>query len=208
MKKLFLFSLLLFFVSGSNKVLGDYHTYQEITVKNQGMVMLEKYSQSEYIEYYSRLGKKKFWGWRTFTAFSDEEVYFTRDTLYVIVNEGTSAIKQEITFTRESVVTKQFGVSGSLGVKGSGTAKKFKLGLEAKIEGDYSVTEKNTVEEEYQLSIEVDPMTKLEIKIMGEGKVTNGVAKYYRFWCEAKKGGFEIFVVTTEYYSLVKEKIE
>lgn len=208
MKKLFILSILLFLVTSSNTVLADYRTYQEITVKNQGMVMLEKYSQADYKKYYGNLGKKKFWGWRTFTAFSDEEVYFVRDTLYVIVNEGTSPIIQKITFSRDSVVTKQYGVSGSIGVKGSGSAKKFKLGLEGQIEGDYSVTEKTTLEEQYQLQIEVDPMTKLTIQILGEGKVTNGVAKYYRFWTESKKGGFEIFIVTTEYYSLVKEMIE
>ena len=201
-------SLLLFLISSFHTVSADYHTYQEITVKNQGMIMLEKYSQADYKEYYSRLGKRKFWGWRTFTVFSDEEVYFVKDTLYVIVNEGSSPITEKIHFSRDSIVTKQFGVSGSIGVTGSGSAKKFKLGLESKIEGDYSVSEKTTLEEEYQITIEVDPMTKLEIKILGEGKVTNGVAKYYRFWMEAKKGGFEIFIVTTEYYSLVKEKIE
>lgn len=207
MKKLFIFSLLVLLLSSSNKAFADYHTYQEITVKNQGMKMLENYSQADYKDYYSRLGKKKFWGWRTFTAFSNEEVYFIKDTLYVIVNEGTSPITEKITFSRDSVITKQYGVSGSIGIKGSGTAKKFKWGLESKIEGDFSYTEKTTLEEEYQLTIEVDPMTKLTIQILGEGKVTNGVAKYYRFWMESKKGGFEIFIVTTEYYSLVKEKI-
>lgn len=204
MKKLFIFSLLLFTISLTRVHAGDYVSYQELTFKHNGAKLLSQYSSDDYEDYYDRLGKRRFWGWNTFTVYKNEPVYYVRDTLYVIINEGTTPIKEEITFTRESITTKQYDVSGSIALDGSGKKGKFSLGLETKIDFSQSVTEKVTVDEKYEIEIEVDPNTKLEIKILGEGKVTNGVAKYYRFWVLAKKGGFEVFVVTTEYYSIVK----
>ena len=64
------------------------------------------------------------------------------------------------------------------------------------------------IEEEFEIKVLVDSMTKLTVEVRGEGKVSNGVAKYYRFFKNVKKGGWEIFVVTTEYYSLTKELID
>ena len=208
MKKLFIVSLIMFSISLFTTVqAGDYTTYQEIKFKHSGAKLLSQYTKSDYDDLYDRLGKRRFWGWRTFVWFKDEPVYYTRDTLYVIVNKGTTAIKEDITFTRESITTKQYDVSGSIGLDVSEKSKGFKLGLESKIDFSAAVSEKVTVEEEYEIEIEVDPNTKLEIKIMGEGKVTNGVGRYYRFWFKAKQGGFEIFVVTTEYYSIIKEPV-
>lgn len=207
MKKIFILSLLLFVVSFTKVQAGDYVTYQEFTFKHAGAKQLNQYSTDDYEDYYSRLGKRRFWGWNTFTVFKNEPVYYVRDTLYVIINEGVTPIKEEITFTRESITTKQYDVSGSIALDGSGKKGKLSLGLETKIDFSQSVTEKVTVDEKYEIEIEVDPGTKLEIKIVGEGKLTNGVAKYYRFWVQAKKGGFEVFIVTTEYYSIVKEPV-
>ncbi len=206
MKKLFIISLIFFGFSLHNVIVhaGDYTTYQEIKFKHNGAKLLSQYATSDYKDLYSRLGKRRFWGWRTFVWFKEEPAYYTRDTLYVIINKGTTPINEEITFTRESIITKQYDVSGSIGIEVDGKKSGFKLGLEGKIDFSASVSEKITVEEKYEIEIDVDPNTKLEIKIMGEAKVTNGVAKFYRFWVQAKKGGFEIFVVTTEYYSIVK----
>ncbi len=205
MKKLFIISLLLFGCTVLSKVEASYKSYQEITVKHGGMTMLEDYLAEDFTEYYGRLGGRKFFGWQTFTKYKNEPVYFVKETLYLIENEGTSPIKERIKFTTENTITKQLGVSGSIGVSGDGKVKQFKLGLEAEIDGDYQVSEKEISKEEYQIEMEVDPMTRLTIKVLGEAKVTNGVAKYYAFWFETKKGGWEIFIVTTEYYSLKKE---
>lgn len=201
-------SLLFFMVSINYVHAGDYATYQSLEFKHNGAKLLSSFSSDDYKDYYGRLGKRKFWGWSTFTVYKNEPVYYVKDTLYVIVNEGTSPIKEEISFSRESVTTKQYDVSGSIALDGSGKKGKLSLGLETKIDFSQSVTEKVTLDEEYEIEIEVDPGTRLEIKVLGEGKITNGVAKFYRFWIEAKKGGFEIFVVTTEYYSIVKEPIK
>lgn len=207
MKKLFMFSLLMFLVSFSHVQAGDYITYQSLEFKHNGAKLLSQYSSDDYSDYYGRLSARKFWGWNTFTVYKNEPVYFVKDTLYVIVNEGTTPIIEDITFTRESITTKQYDVSGSIALDGTGKKGKLSLGLETKIDFSQSVTEKVSLDEKYEIEIEVDPNTKLMIQVLGEGKITNGVAKYYRFWVEAKKGGFEIFVVTTEYYSIIKEPI-
>ena len=102
---------------------------------------------------------------------------------------------------------KQYNVSGSIDLKSSGDAYGVKLGFEQKI--DYSITKTTSTKksEEITIKINVDPGTKLLVQIVGEGKITNGVGKYYRFWRTKKKGGWEIFVLTTEYYSIKKEYI-
>ena len=109
--------------------------------------------------------------------------------------------------SREYSVKKQYSVSGSLGIKANGEDKGFKFGLEEEIDSTMSTTVSGTVAESYSMKIKVDPGTKVSIQIKGEGKITNGVAKYYRFWRNVKKGGFEIFWITTEYYSIEKVKI-
>lgn len=210
MKKLFIFSALLFLMSFSIRSVygGDYLTYQDIEFEHNGGKLLSQFSSSDFSKYYKKLGKRRFYGWKTFIAYKEEPVSYVRDTLYVIINEGESAITETIKFSRDSVKTKQFGVSGSIALDTKKSTKGFKLGLESKINYSASVSEKTTLSEEYQIRVSIDPMTKLEIKVLGEGKVTNGVGKFYRFWVEAKKGGWEIFLVTTEYYSIVKVKID
>ena len=90
----------------------------------------------------------------------------------------------------------------------SGEAYGFKLGLEKSIKYSATATKTVSIEEEFEIKVHVDPMTKLLVQVQGEGKVTSGVAKYYRFFKNVKKGGWEIFVVTTEYYYLSKDKID
>ena len=56
-----------------------------------------------------------------------------------------------------------------------------------------------TTKEENTLQIVIDPKTVANLKVVGEGRVTNGVAAYYVFWIRTQRGGFEYFVVTTQY---------
>ncbi len=210
MKKIMILGLLFMMYSFSIQSVqaNDYTTYQEIVFEHSGGLLLEKFSDSEYETYYDKLGGKRFWGWKTFIAYKNEPVTFTRDTLYIIYNEGETAITESIKLSRDEVVTRQYSTSGSIGLKGAGNYEGFKLNLDSAI--DYSASKKvvTTLEEEYQIKVSVDPYTKLTIKIKGEGKVTSGVGKYYRFWKNVKKGGWEIFVVTTEYYSIEKVIID
>ncbi len=210
MKKLIIIALLLFLGTFNYQLssANEYNSYQEIEFEHSGARFLDDYTQNLYSKYYKKVSKKKFWGWRTHTAYKTEKVYFTKETLYVIYNEGTSAITQTFSFESEESVKKQYNVSGTIALEGKGEALGFKLGLEEKLA--YSITAVTNTEftEEFTVKINVDPNTKLYVEICGEGKVSNGVAKYYRFWRGVKKGGWEVFLVTTEYYSIRKEIID
>lgn len=210
MKKLVVLSLLFLMCSimVNDVKASDYKTYQEITFEHKGATILSEYGDSDFEKYYAKMKGKRFWGWRTFTVYKDEELSFIDDTLYVIVNQGDTAIDETIKLSREYSLKKQYSVSGSLGIKASGSKKGFKLGLEEEIESTVTTTVEGSVEESYSMKIQVDPGTKVSIQIKGEGKITNGVAKYYRFWKNVKKGGFEIFWITTEYYSIEKVRID
>jgi len=210
MKKIAVLSLMFLLCSVMFKGVeaSDYKTYQEITFEHKGATILSEYGNSDFKKYYDKMKGKRFWGWRTFTVYKDEELTFIDDTLYVIVNEGDTAIDETIKLSRNYSLKKQYSVSGSLKIKGSGSEKGFKWGLEEEIDSTITTTVEGSIEESYSMKIKVDPGTKVSIQIKGEGKITNGVAKYYRFWKNVKKGGFEIFWITAEYYSIEKVRID
>ncbi len=210
MKKIIMIALLTFiscFYYQSIKA-NDYLTYQEIVFEIDGGELLEDFSSTDYEKYYGRLKKRRFWGWITLVSYNGEEVKFTKETLYIIENQGDTAITQTFSVKTKEQVKKQYSVTGSLGMNISGKEYGFKLGLEEELKYSITATKTTSVEEEFEIKVYVDPMTKLIVQIQGEGKVSSGVAKYYRFWKNVKKGGWEIFVVTTEYYSLQKIRID
>ena len=209
MKKIVIVLLLIFIYSFLMKEsnASEYLTYQEIEFDQNGAKLLESYSNGEYEKYYDSLTKKKFWGWRTYIRFENEEVSFLKDTLFVIVNEGVSPITETFSIKTEEYVKKQYSVTGTLGLDVNASEKGFKLGLEEKLKFSITKTVYTEIEEDFEIKVLVDSMTKLTVEVRGEGKVSNGIAKYYRFFKNVKKGGWEIFVVTTEYYSLKKEVI-
>jgi len=209
MKKIIMISLLTFISCFyyQNIKASEYLTYQEIIFEIDGGELLEDFSRKDYEKYYDRLKNRRFWGWITLVAYDAEEVKFTKETLYIIENQGDTAITQTFSVKTKEQVKKQYSVTGSLGINLNGKEYGFKLGLEEELKYSITATKTTSVEEEFEIKVYVDPMTKLIVQIQGEGKVSSGVAKYYRFWKNVKKGGWEIFVVTTEYYSLQKIRI-
>jgi len=185
----------------------EYLSYQDSSFEHKGMRYLDDYTQEMYDKYYEKVEKRKFWGWRTYTAYKTEPVNYTKETLYMIHNEGTSAITETFRFETGKTVKKQFNVSGSLALEGSVPIDKFKLGLEQKLDHSITAIVTDTMEEEITIKVNVDPGTRLLVQIKGEGEVSNGVAAYYVFWRRVRLGGWEVFTVTTEYYSIVKEWI-
>ncbi len=209
MKKLIVISLMFFLISVSfNDVFGaEYLAYQETTFEHKGMRFLDDYTQEMYDKYYEKVAKRKFWGWRTYTAYKTEPISFVKETLYSIYNDGSSAITETFRFEIGETVKKQYSASGSVALNGKGEKEGFKLGLEEKLSSSITATITTSYEEEIYIKVNVDPQTKLLVQIKGEGKVSNGVAAYYMFWKPIRKGGWEVFIVTTEYYSIVKEQI-
>lgn len=185
----------------------DYETYQEVTFEHSGAKFLDEYTNKMYKKYYKKVKRRRFWGWRTYTKYDAEPVTFTKDTLYVIVNEGTTPIRQEFEFKSIETTTKQYNVSGNLNMTAEGEIYTIELGFEEELDWEILTSSTETYTEDIEIRVDIDPMTKLIVEVKGEGKISNGVAKYYRFWRNVRKGGWEVFVVTTEYYSLRKEQI-
>lgn len=210
MKKLLIVSfvlfLSLFFLQASSA--NEYSTYQDIEFEHNGMLFLDDYSKDMYDKYYKKIKKSRFWGWRIYTVHETETCYYLKETLWVIENEGYSAITNTFSFSADESVKKQYNVSGTIEMSGSGSEATFKLGLEEKLSYSATATATTSIQKDFDIKVQVDPNTKLYIEIRGEGKVSNGVGKYYRFWKNVKKGGWEVFLVTTEYYSIRKEVID
>ncbi len=209
MKKLLILSLFIFLSSINSHIVsaGEYISYQEIEFEHKSPRFLDDYTKAMYTKYYKKIDKKKFWGWRTHTAYKTEKVTFTKETLYIIYNEGETAITENFSFKSKESTKKQYNVSGTITLSAEGEEFGFKLGLEDELAYSITSTTDSTYEEEFSIKVYVDTNTQLLVQICGEGKISNGVAKYYRFWRSSRKGGWEVFIVTTEYYSLRKELI-
>lgn len=210
MKKLYTVALLslVFALSQQQVHASDYLSYQETEFEHSGMVWMENFPDSDYEKYMEKVSKRRFFGWRTYTAYKTEPVTYTKETLYVIYNEGETPITENFRFETNRYVKKQYSASGSIGLDASGPYNGFKLGLESKLDSSITTTTMNQEEEEITIKVLVDPNTHLLVQVKGEGKVSNGVAAYYAFWKRIRQGGWEVFIVTTEYYSIVKEVIE
>ncbi len=186
----------------------EYRTFEEITFKSSSFDLLEDYSETDYELAYEEIDKRKFWGWRTHTVLNNVRVSFKKETMMIIRNEGTSAIEKDYTFKTKTSNATQLSASGSIGIEAKGPIQSFKTGLDSELEFSAESSTKTTEEETIEIAIDVDPMTELRIEIYGEGKVSNGVGKLYRFFRNTKKGGWEVFTLTSQYYSIEKVMIE
>lgn len=210
MRRIYVLSLMVLLVMTTKHQISasDYLTFQDTEFEHVGMVFMENFPDSDYETYMEKVQKRRFFGWRTYTAYKTEKVYYTKETLYVIYNEGDTAITENFRFETNRYVKKQYSASGSIGLDASGPYSGFKLGLESKLDSSITATTMDEEQEEITIKVLVDPNTHLLVQVKGEGHVSNGVAAYYAFWKRIRQGGWEVFTVTTEYYSIVKERIE
>ncbi len=186
---------------------GEYLTYQNITFRRAGAKLLEDYSQAEYDRYIKKVERRRFWGWRTYTVMRNEPVTFQKETMYVISNEGFTPIQKSYYFNVKGQGKFQISATGNIGLTGTGDVRGFRLGLDTHIRPQISYESSTQREERVDIRMTVDPRTTLRVEVFGEGKVTNGVANHYRFWRNTRQGGWEVFVLTTEYFSIVKAVI-
>lgn len=199
MKKLLILCVFLFIFSFCIHVDAkeNYKMFEDIEIQNGKM--LADYTDSDYEEYYKKVTKRKFFGWRINIVNKKTRAKFISETVFSYYNNGTRPITYKYELSESTVEKVSISATGSIGTKVSGEIKMFKFGLdsETKINADYSST--TTKEEATKLEIIIDPKTVANLRMVGEGQVTNGVAAYYIFWITVQKGGFEYFVVTTLY---------
>lgn len=202
-----LLMLLMMFLPVTHLKADEYQSYQEIVFEEEGHKLLKEYTLTDYNNYYAYYTKKYFMGWRLLKITKNEKVEFLSETKLKIYNNGFSTIKHNITLSTKEETKFQASASGEIDIKVSGNVKKFKGGLDADIKGSINYSKSTTETESYEFVIIVDPGTYVTIVTRGTGEISNGVAKHYLFWIETKKGGWETFVVTTEYFEIIKERL-
>ena len=199
MKKLLILSVFLFLFAFIPEVSASeaYDTFQEIEITKGKM--LKSFTDKEYKSYYKNVEKRKFWGWRTNVINKDIKAKFVSETVFSYYNNGSTPITYKYKLSEASVNKYSISATGTIGYSMSGSTKKFKHKLDNELKINYQGSSSTTKEENTQLEIIIDPYTVANLKIVGEGKITNGVGAYYVFWVRTQKGGFEYFVVTTQY---------
>lgn len=207
MKKIFLVLLFVFMFSFKVDVKADsnYKSYESLTLDSGKL--LSEYTSGEFKTYYKKVGKRRFYGWRIHKVNTDVKVRYKTETLFSYFNDGDTPIKYTYQMKKKDVKQQSLSSTGSISVSVGGTVDKFKAGLDESLKITQTSSHTKEMQEDFKLELQVDPGTMLNLYIMGEGKITNGVAAYYVFWLRNMRGGFEVFTITTQYYRLEKVRI-
>lgn len=204
MKKIYILTfIVLVFITFTNKSYAHLN-FQEIDPYNGKL--LSDYKTKEIKEYYSKVEKRKFSGWRTYII-NDFEIEYIKETLLSYHNTGTTPIDYSYERKYKSTYSSTFSVKGDIKLKGKSGNKSLEKGLETSIGTSYERKSSEEITEKIELDISVDPNTVLNLYIVGKGKIINGVSAQYSFWIRRKKGSFEIFSPSTEYQRLEKLSI-
>ncbi len=184
---------------------GTYQTYESIELESGKL--LEDFTDKDYRLYYTKVHKLKFSGWRVHIVYEDIKATYISETMFSYYNDGFTAINYEYSLERSGSSKIALSATGTIGLKMNKDIPTFKNGLDTSLKLSAEYTINSTEKETYYLKFLVDPGTQVDLYVYGEGKITNGVAARYSLFIRVEKGGFEIFVVTTEYQRLEKKKI-
>lgn len=182
-----------------------YKSYESLTIEDGKL--LSDFSSEDYKAYYEKVNKRKFIGWQIHEVNRDTKVYYITETLFSYHNDGYTAIDYTYKYTKKETKKIALSATGSIGFKTTGDQQGFKNNLDGslKLSSDYTNTKEES--ETYEIKLKVDPGTRVDLYIYGEGKITNGVAAFYWGFFRTMRGGYEIFLVTTQYQRLEKVKI-
>ena len=199
MKKILIVSIFLFLLVFSTKVEAaeNYNTFQEIEISSGKMLV--DFTEEEYNKYYEEVNKRKFWGWNTKVVNKNIKAKFISETVFSYYNNGNTPITYKYELSKTIVDKFSISSTGSIKYKMQGDTAKFKHNLDAEVKINVTDETVTTTSEEEILEIIIDPKTVANLRVCGEGTITNGVGAFYIFWIRFEKGGFEYFVVTTQY---------
>lgn len=174
-----------------------YQQFEHLEIVGRGK-MLDQFSEKDFKDNYKKVGRK-FMGYNKVEVNKRVNVKFVSDTLLSYYNNGFSPIKYNYSASRKVLNTYDLKVTGQLSIKTQKNNKIFGDGLNASIKIDTGLKNSTEIKEDFNLSLEIAPKSQLNLYLYGEGYLVNGVAKKYFFWFETKKGGYEIFYLTTHY---------
>ncbi|XMB87425.1 hypothetical protein RJG79_06410 [Mycoplasmatota bacterium WC44] len=179
--------------------------FEEIVFIEEGE-LIEEFEENEYDKYYEKLNNR-FFGWESFVIHDEVDVVFVSETLFSYRNQSNETISYEYTYETGKAIKDSIAVTGDIQAKADGKVKGFNLKFDSKIQSKISSQSTKSVSEKWELNIDVPPYTQVSLKIRGEGKLSNGVSKFFMFWMNTKKGGWEVLDVVNEYYWLVEEYV-
>lgn len=202
---LFLMSLTLVIISKSEVCAGNYTNFEKITMTKGKL--LEDFTSAELKKHQKKVTSRKFMGWRTHTVNNKVKISYISETIFSYYNDGYTPFDYH--YKLEETNTKKYSVSttGSIGFSNTKSGTGFKNGLDGSLKIDFKTENNKQKKETYDIKLKVDPGTRVDLYIYGEGKITNGAAANYFFWIRSNLGGFEYFEMTTSYQRLEKVKI-
>ncbi|CCV64343.1 conserved hypothetical protein [Alteracholeplasma palmae J233] len=202
MKKFMIFICLsIILVLFSTTQCASYEQFEDIQFE-EDFKLLSDYTEEDYNDYYSKIDKRKFSGWKINTVNKNKSVSFISETLFSYYNDGKSIIDYHYKAKNKETRQYDISVSGSIGITIGKNDKTFKNGLTQSLKVDLKSKTTKEIQEDTEIKIKIEPKTRLTYYYYGEGKITNGVAVRYFFFIKRNMGGFEIFTVTTQYPKL------
>jgi hypothetical protein len=183
----------------------NYQTYEDIELVTGKL--LENFTEQEYQHYYEKVNPRMFMGWRVHKVCDHVKATYVTETLFSYYNDGFTPIEYKYTLSRKETSKLGLSATGSISLSTTKGDKLFKNNLDTslKLSADYQITTED--KETYEVKLEVDPGTQVNLYTYGEGKLTNGVAARYVLFVRMERGGFEVFLVTTQYQRLEKKRI-
>jgi len=192
-------------MSNPIKANANYKSYE--TLEMAYGKLLDQFTNEDYERYYPMVDQRKLFGWQIYKVHDNVKVTYTTQTLFSYYNDGFTAIDYQYKLDRKQ--TSKIGISatGTISTKNQKADKLFKNNLDAslKMTADYQSTSEE--KEAISMTLKVDPGTQVDLYIYGEGRITNGVACRYVFFIKMDRGGFEVFIITTQYQRLEKKRI-
>lgn len=185
----------------------EYLHYQDIAFTQSQQKFLHEFTEFDMTRHLHQISDRRFWGWELHQVTNHQKVVFTKETVLFILNEGSTPINQSYVLRTSEQSKVQFDTRGSISTKTRGKYRGFDLNLDAKLDIRVVSEVNTTLHEETKINIQIDPMTSLTVAIYGEGYITNGVGRYFRFFRPIREGGYEVFVLATEYYGIEKRAL-
>jgi hypothetical protein len=182
-----------------------YHSFETLEL-SEGKLLTD-FTKDEYKVYYKNVDKRKFAGWRVFEVYDDIKVSYVTETIFSYYNDGYTSIDYAFKLEMKETTKLSLSASGSIGLKSSTESKGFKNNLESSLKLSAEYTKVTDNKSTYEINFEVDPGTQVDLYVYGEGKISNGVAARYLFWIRLDRGGYEVFIITTQYQRLEKKRI-
>lgn len=173
--------------------------FEVITFEDQYQKLLIDYSLRDYKDVYNNIKGRRFFGWKTFAFTIREEADYVGETLWKYKNMSRGTFEYTYKFEEEVVSTSSINATGGINVKTKKDIKTWNLAFDASAEVSYEASKETTTLEEWELKIDILPYSEAKLQLIGECEVSNGGGKYFAFWINVKKGGWEVINIISQY---------